>query len=82
MYAETPALKKTVLGDRAFKDVIRLHAVIGWGPNLIGLVLLQKDIGACAHRKGHNTTAICKPRRETSRETKPTNTLLSKFEPQ
>lgn len=43
-----------VFGDKAFKEVIRLSEVIGWGPHPIGQASLtrRRDLrGLCAQRK-------------------------------
>lgn len=55
---------------------------LGWNPNPVWLMSLQeegKTSGMCMFRGHREKAAIIKPRRETSRETKPVDTFISNF---
>lgn len=49
-YVEVPTSKGTIFGDRAFGRKLKLNEVIGWDPNLVGLVYFLK---ARAPRRDH-----------------------------
>ena len=53
LYVGALILNITVLGDRAFKEVLKVFEGIGQGPNPIGLMSLQEveEIPGCTFRE-------------------------------